>query len=135
MCSSDLGEAIYSANLGRVLLMQEELQGARDYLTNGLRITRELGDRGQIVFGLWSFSQLNAKDGNYELATRLLGASDALRDEIGSTLSSSALEEHAELCETLNKAMGQEAYEQAFNTGQKLNWDDAVALVLGDHHN
>lgn len=126
-----IGEAIYSANLGRVLLMQGELQGAKDYLTRGLHITRDLRDRGQIVFGLWSFSQLNAKDGNFGLATRLLGASDALRDEIGSTLSSSALEEHAELCEALSTALGQEAYDLAYYAGQQLNWDDAVSLVLG----
>lgn len=127
-----IGEAIYLANLGRVLLKQAELQKARDYLTQGLHITRELGDRGQIVFGLWSFAQLNAKEGNLEIAARLLGASDSLRDEIGNTLSSSALEEHAELSETLHNGLGEEAFTANYNKGNRMNWDQAVALVLGE---
>ncbi len=127
-----IGEAIYLANLGRVLLKQEELQKARDYLTQGLHITRELRDRGQIVFGLWSFAQLNAKEGNLEIAARLLGASDSLRDEIGNTLSSSALEEHAELSETLHNGLGEEAFTINYNIGNRMNWDQAVALVLGE---
>ena len=127
---SQIGEAVYLANLGRVQLRLGELMDAKDYLTQGLKITSQLRDRGQIVFGLWSFSQLNYEAESYERAALLLGASDSLRDEIGSTLSSSAIEEHNVLLQAVQTALGDEAFQAHYTRGRTLNWDDAVAYAL-----
>lgn len=127
---SQIGEAVYLANLGRVQLRLGELVDAKDYLTQGLQITRQLRDRGQMVFGLWSFSQLNYEAEQYDRAARLLGASDSLREEIGSTLSNSAIEEHNVLQQAVQVALGEEAFQSHYRYGRGMNWDNAVAYAL-----
>ncbi|MCX6382482.1 MAG: tetratricopeptide repeat protein [Armatimonadetes bacterium] len=127
---SQIGEAVYLANLGRVQLRVGELVDAKDYLTQGLQITRQLRDRGQMVFGLWSFSQLNYEAQNYERAARLLGASDSLRDEIGSTLSTSAIEEHRVLQQAVQAALGDAEYQAHYQSGRTMNWNNAVTFAL-----
>lgn len=127
---SQIGEAVYLANLGRVQLRVGELVDAKDYLTQGLQITRQLRDRGQMVFGLWSFSQLNYEAQNYERAARLLGASDSLRDEIGSTLSTSAIEEHRVLQQAVQTALGDAEYQAHYQSGRTMNWNNAVTFAL-----
>jgi predicted ATPase len=98
-------------------------------LAESLRIKRDLEMPGQIVENLSRFAETLAVAGRTETAAQLLGAAEALREEIGG--SHSWVEEGNEkTMAQLRTELDDASLAEALAQGRRLTVDDAVALAL-----
>src|SRR5262249_51008565 len=75
-------------NLGNVMRTLQEYPIAQTLYKESLAISRDLDDRWAIAYVLEDAGGMYGLSGRAELAFRLVGAADAIRDEIGSPRSS-----------------------------------------------
>jgi tetratricopeptide (TPR) repeat protein len=118
------------SSLTNLLVHLGKYKGVRDMLDESLRINQELGDRTAIAYCLEDFASLAAGTGRPEQALRLAGAAAALREDIGGPL---AAGEQAALDHTLEPArasLDEEARAAAWEIGQALSMEEAVAEAL-----
>ena len=63
-------------------------------------------------------------------AARLWGASQSLRESIGSPMAPLEKERHDGLLEQARRALGENAFAAAWNEGYALTWERAAAVAL-----
>jgi len=102
---------------------------ALSMLTEALRLKRELDMPSAIVESLCRFARLLAACGATEKAARLLGATQALRQDIGGF--SWVADENEVTLSELGTQLDEAALGEALEQGRKLTLDEAVALALG----
>jgi adenylate cyclase len=118
------------SSLANLLVHLGEFEGVREMLDESLHINQELGDRSAIAYCLEDYASLAAGTGHPERALRLAGAAAALRKDIGGPLPDG---EQAALDSTLEPArasLDEEARAAAWEGGQTLGVDEAVAEAL-----
>ena len=104
-----------------------------------LRVYREtiggwvhLGHKGAVANQLENIAYLDTERGRTELAVRLLGAADALREAADARMAFDEEPEYVASLERLRAAMMPAAFEHAWATGRALSQADAVALAAAD---
>jgi hypothetical protein len=75
-------------------------------------------------------AQLACAEGRHERAARLFGATQALWDAAGVSLSWATREELEKSVAPARAALGEEAFAAAWTVGQAMSLDDAVACAL-----
>jgi predicted ATPase/class 3 adenylate cyclase len=119
--------------LGVVALYQGRLQQARELLAESLRLWQEAGAMDLIVMcALDDHAAAIAADGQGERAARLLGAAQALQEQMGIR---AVFQEKSESPRNLAAAtaradLGEAAFAEAFARGRTLDSEEAVALAL-----
>ena len=73
-----------------------------------------------------------AVQGRPERAARLLGASAALREEIGAPLSPITQADHDHAVNASREALGEDAFAAAWAEGSAMTLEEAIADVVGD---
>jgi predicted ATPase/DNA-binding CsgD family transcriptional regulator len=113
---SDRGEHAAAQRLGRESLL----------------IARDLGDDRMVVWSIEGLAWSRAAEGRAEDAAALLGAAAAVRgDEPASVYA--ADRERTERCrDTARAALGEAAFERAFERGTSLDRNAAIALAAGE---
>jgi non-specific serine/threonine protein kinase len=114
--------ASYARDEGRV-------QDAISMLKESLRILRDLGDRGGIAESLSRFAEAVAVAGQPETAAWLVSSAEALREEVGGGVPWLA-EANDETLTTIRAQLDEAAFAEAWEQGQKLTVDEAVAFAL-----
>ena len=111
--------------LGSVALHAQRTADAERHLRQSIELARTVGDLGILA---WALELLGANRAatDPELASRLLGAAEALRESLGSDLEGIELALHERALETLTP-VDIAAYWAA---GRELAPDDAAALAL-----
>jgi predicted ATPase len=119
------GAARSLAALGSVALHEQRTADAERHLRQSIELARTVGDLGILA---WALELLGANRAatDPEMATRLLGAAEALRESLGSDLEGIELALHERALETLTP-VDIAAYWAA---GRELAPDDAAALAL-----
>ncbi len=119
------GAARSLAALGSVALHEQRTADAERHLRQSIELARTVGDLGILA---WALELLGANRAatDPEIATRLLGAAEALRESLGSDLEGIELALHERALETLTP-VDIAAYWAA---GRELAPDDAAALAL-----
>ena len=102
---------------------------ALSMLERGYRIHRELGDRLAMMVDLCRFAHALASAGRARTATRVLSASDALREEIGANVRWVA-ELNDDTLIAIRAHLDEAAFNEAWEQGRKLTIHEAVALAL-----
>jgi non-specific serine/threonine protein kinase len=122
--------ALALANLGLVAYEQGdyELALARD--KESLAMRRTLGAKRGIVYSLEGLAMVYRCLGRLELAARLWGAAHALREAIGAPTPLNELARYKRETDVLLTQLGEETYQRAYNDGQTMPSEQAVAEAL-----
>ena len=131
MLGDRFGTAITLCNLGDCVQQRGDIPGAWERYRESLVITDELGERHLASRVLDRIANLLATAGLTRPAAHLLGAAAAQRRETGDTLFPSEEESVAETMATTRSALSEEAFQAAWDVGESLSFDQAVAEALG----
>ena len=91
---------------------------------------RRLGEVAEVAMGLRRFAWALAVAGRGDAAARLLSRAEALREEIGASVESWAMEMDERTLATIRADLDEEMFSQAWEQGRALAIDEAVALTL-----
>jgi predicted ATPase/class 3 adenylate cyclase len=102
-------------------------------LQESVLLGRKLGvPRSLALRSLSGFAALRCAQGDAEAAVRLLGASDALREEMGSPGGPVSRELGRRVLEAAQPELKEERIATVFAEGQSLTLDEALAYALGE---
>jgi predicted ATPase/DNA-binding CsgD family transcriptional regulator len=118
-----------AVGLGRIALDTGELQLARAHWHEGFSLAQEVGDKWAIAHCLDGFAGLATLEHQPELAARLFGAADGLRDHIGAGLPPAFQAWRERELPIARSALGDRAFDTAFAEGRRLTLDRALALL------
>ena len=110
-------------------LPEGRVADALGMLAEALEINRELARRGALAEGLTRFAHALASAARPEPAAALLGAAEALREEIGGG-SAWAAQQNLETRRALLSALDRAALDSTVARGRMLTLDEAVDLAL-----
>jgi tetratricopeptide (TPR) repeat protein len=117
-------------NLGRVSMLQGRHGAAAKRFEEALEAARELGYREMIAYCLKGIGEVLAARGEAESATRLLGASDRLFNELGAHVEATEQATYEHTVEQLKDMLGDDAYGTAHAEGQALRHEQSLDLAL-----
>jgi tetratricopeptide (TPR) repeat protein len=120
--------------LGMTELRLGSLEQGAMLLEEGARIMRELGDRLGATYLALALGKLSALRGNHVRAARLWGAAEALREQIGMSLSKFdlAASGYERDLEGVRSALEEATFEAAWAEGRTMSFEQAVGYVLGE---
>ena len=107
-------------------------QEALSMLKEVYRIDRDVGEVSEMADDLCRIGEALAAEGRAGTAARLLSSSEALRREIGAGVPSYITETNAKTLTTIRAQLDEAAFAEAWEQGQELTPDEAVALALDD---
>jgi predicted ATPase len=113
-------------------LHEGRIQDALSMLKEVYRIDRDVGEVREIADDLCKFAEVLAAEGRAVTAARLLSRGEALREEIGASVPSYTSEMNARTLTTIRTQLDEAALAEAWQQGQTLTLDEAVALALGE---
>jgi predicted ATPase len=116
--------ASYAAEDGRV-------EDALALSAETLRLYLELGDRNGVAQQLCRCAGALATAGRAETATQLLACSEALHEDLGTTMLPHLIVENEKTLAKIRAALDDAALAEARDQGRKLSADEAVAIALG----
>jgi predicted ATPase len=120
--------------LGMIEVNRGNLDRGAALLEEGLQITRELGDRLGVTYFAWAFGKLSALQGRPDRAARLWGTAEALREQMGMSLSKFDLaasgyeQDLAAVRSTLDEA----AFDTAWAEGRAMSFEQTVEYALSE---
>lgn len=94
---------------------------------------RELGHRAAVAHELECVAYILAKNAEPQRAATILGAADHLRKQIESTATALERVEYEKELSALRAKMAMADFEGAWEEGQRLSMDDAIALAIREH--
>jgi predicted ATPase/DNA-binding CsgD family transcriptional regulator len=124
-------EAMQYVNLGVLAHYQDQYQLAAEQMRRGLVIFRELGTGYGLAMALAALAGPIAKLGDYEKAARLLGAADAEMESLGANQQPVDQIEIERFLIYVRQALGEEAFQEAWQAGHELSIDEALNYALG----
>jgi DNA-binding CsgD family transcriptional regulator len=118
--------------LAFLALDQGDQAQAIQLFTATLHLCRELHDLRFIALCFEGFGRVAAGQNQSECAARLFGAARALREKIGMPIVEAFLARQLDRdLTTARAALSERAFSDAWDAGQRMSLDDAVALALG----
>jgi tetratricopeptide (TPR) repeat protein len=122
--------ALVLMGLGHATLHLSDLSSARASFDEGLTIWRELGNRTGIIQCVAAFAALAAMERQPRRAAQLFGAASALFKSIGFPLEGTTRIEFERNVAVARTQLGDAQWTVAWNDGQALPLDQAIALAL-----
>jgi ATP/maltotriose-dependent transcriptional regulator MalT len=129
----DLGSSIRVAlvhlHLGEIARGQGDLPRAADHYRQNLAIRRELGEGHRSAISLMELVIVAQACGQAELAARLLGAAEALRDWRTIPLRADEIAEYETAIAGARDTLGEERFATARAAGAALSLDEVIAAA------
>ncbi len=122
--------ATYSNNLGLVARHEGDYEGARALYGESLTLFLELQDRRGVAYVLEMLAALVAVEDQPARSVRLSGAAQAMRDAVGSALPAVDRQERDHRLDALRAALGNAAYEAAWEEGTAMALEQAFDYAL-----
>ncbi|HSJ21395.1 MAG TPA: LuxR C-terminal-related transcriptional regulator [Nocardioidaceae bacterium] len=104
---------------------------ARTHARDALRLKEPFGDRMGMAMSVEVVAWAESQTGHSAEAARLLGAVQVALDSIGASLFGHLHDDHDRCLARTREALGDAAFERAFEEGSTMRFDDAVALAVG----
>jgi non-specific serine/threonine protein kinase len=127
---TDLGDKLLLIHclglLGHIARAEEDYGQARMFYEQSLAVRRELGYRFEIAQSLEDFACLAVRQGEFYRATRLLGAAEALCEQIRMVAPVGIAEEYHHTVAAARSAAGDEA----FAAGRTFHMERAIEYAL-----
>lgn len=117
-------------NLGRVALLEDRVTDGATLLHESLELAVELGYRELIAYGLAGLADVAALGTDPERAARLIGAADALFEELGVALSADDAESYERTVERVRAQLSPETFDECRQEGSMLDAERAAELAL-----
>jgi predicted ATPase/DNA-binding SARP family transcriptional activator/DNA-binding CsgD family transcriptional regulator len=121
-------------SLGMVTLACRYVDEAAAYFEEGLAMERDVGYKTVVFFYLMGISAVAAHRGQARRAAKLYGAAEKLRESEGISLNAFASidYDYEGYVASVRDALGDRAFEEAWNEGRALSLSAAVEYALGD---
>jgi predicted ATPase len=119
--------------IGVALCRQGHPDRAEAWIVKGLSIHKKIGNKRGIVQGLLAWTELQLAIGDTAAAAFFLGASDALRKQIGSPVPPGDEPIVRRLTESARRSLGHAGYEREHIRGLLIGWKGAVEAVQDSH--
>ena len=117
-------------NQGYAALRSGAVGNAEEWLTEGLRIARQIDDRVAQCYLVGALGCCAAVNRESQRAAELLGAMEHLRVDIGARVHPSMAPALTDATRSATAALGAQRFGSAHATGRQLNRDAAVRLAL-----
>jgi len=102
-------------------------------LTESLTTTVAQGNQGNVIDGIESLARLAAVTDQADLATRLFGAGDAMREDLGFRRSPTDVAYIEPIMSTLRETLGADGFAAEWTQGRALSPGEAIAEALALH--
>jgi predicted ATPase len=122
--------ALLSLNLADSLMYVGRTEEAAEVARDGLSLARGTHSHIALMHGVEVVAAFAERRGDAEAATRLLGAADGIRMELGDVEQRSEAEERRRLEAMLRDALGAAGYVQVLEEGRRMSLDEAVEYAL-----
>ena len=129
----NVGNALVNtlARLGSIECAFGDADRAAEFFGESLGLMwRLVGRAYETVACMEGLARVSVMRGDPVKAARLLGASAALRDEVGTPLSPIIQADHDHTTNAARKALGVEAFEAAWAVGHAMPFEEAIAYAL-----
>ena len=133
------GVAVSLGNYAWFALNQNDLGKAGELLLESLAIRHEIGDLGGMAWCLEKLAKTYIMNGRkqsqkqsiayFRAATRLLGAAQALRTPVGSTIDQVDQPGYQRDLESLRKALGEEPFAKVWREGEGMPLEEVIDLA------
>jgi anti-anti-sigma factor len=125
-------------NLAAAEYGEGDYEGACVHFTEGLTMARDsgdsiLGDKIAISYSLDGLAALAARRGETELAAKLAGATERLRESINYNVEPAERRFRDAYLSSLRAALSEDDFTRAYGQGRTLSVDEGVTLALGEH--
>jgi hypothetical protein len=128
--SAKKGIAHLLSHLADIALRQGRLDAARDLLVESLILVQRLGDQWLALRLLGHVAKLSVSKGKPQVATRLLGAECALREQANMPAPPTAEREARQSRAEARALLGEDAFLRSWEEGRALEFEQALALAL-----
>jgi predicted ATPase/DNA-binding SARP family transcriptional activator/uncharacterized protein HemY len=115
--------------LGNVMHPQGEHATARALVEEGLNLFKELEDKKGVAESLNGLADVLLAQGRARTAVQIWAAVRTLRESIGAPLSPYSRKRHERQVAEVRRAMGETDFLAAWEEGQTIPWEQAVAQV------
>jgi hypothetical protein len=117
--------------LGDVFLTRGDSTRAGVLYREGLTLAARIGQNQAVADGLRRLAGLAGAAGQGTRAARLFGAADMLRTVMGTPIPPAEREGYDRDVDAARAALGEEAFAAAWEAGQALSPEEAIAEALG----
>ena len=121
--------AISMIHLGRILWERGEYLRAGDAFVEGSALSVRTGDQGAAAEGVEGVAGVTGALGQSELAARLWGAAEALRDQISLPIPDPDLPGHNRMIDVARAKAKSSLFDDAWAQGRRLSLDEALAIA------
>jgi predicted ATPase/class 3 adenylate cyclase len=121
---------VVTANLGRVLRAERDLDGARSLFETALRMSRRNGDSAGMAHSCLGLALLAGDLGDWDRSGALHGAAQALLDRTGVAWDEDDARDRRDSLDQARACLGDEQLERAYAQGMTLSLDKALDLAL-----
>jgi predicted ATPase len=122
----ELGIAMSMSNMAEYKIHHGEMDEAKDLLGRAFPLYRGLRMRDSTAFALETVAKIAGSESKYEIAARLLGAAEKLRETVGVPIWGSARARHEAAVARLKDQMGDESFSAGWAEGRSMSFDDAI---------
>src|SRR5438477_1145660 len=119
-------------NAGGAALITGDLEEAKSFYTEALRIARRIDDRVAEYALLDGLGCVAAGSGQARLAAQLIGAAETIRTQAGASLIPILAPLIAQAEASAVAALGQSKFDAEVDAGKRLGRDEAIRLALGE---
>jgi predicted ATPase/DNA-binding SARP family transcriptional activator len=117
-------------NLGTVAVQEGRYSEGAALLHESLETSRDIAYREQAAMTLFRLAELAALQDDGERAARLLGAADAVFEELGVPLYGDARDIYKRTVDDLRSNLGEDSFEKKRSEGRALGLERAIELAL-----
>jgi DNA-binding CsgD family transcriptional regulator len=118
--------------LATIALVRGDAKAAMEFAQEGLGLTRETGERGQVPPRLEILAASVGASGDATRAAQLFGAAASLREIVGLPLPAMAPPDYEQRVAAVRSALGDLAFDAAWATGRALKLDDVLAESIAE---
>jgi predicted ATPase/class 3 adenylate cyclase len=122
--------AIVLGSLGWIALRGQDYGEMRSLLGESLEVRMETGDRGGIAWCLEKLGEANYEQSHFQQSAMIFGAASALRASVGSSIDATDRPDYERTIRGLQTAIGDQAFQVAWEAGVALTLEQAVDLAL-----
>jgi tetratricopeptide (TPR) repeat protein len=120
-------------NLGWVLRLEGDPDGARSMFEAGLRISRRSGNWSGLAYACSGLACLAVNLGDWHRAAVLHGAAQALLDRTGEGWEQSETHRRQDSLDQVRAHLGQEQFDRVYANGTTLSLEQALDTALAEH--
>ncbi|PWB77273.1 MAG: hypothetical protein C3F07_02400 [Anaerolineales bacterium] len=115
-----------------IVNLAEHKSEAREHILGSLRLRNESGEQLQQASSLIGMAGLVLHEGNLHFAAQLLGAVESALKYLNAAIEAEVKFFHAQTLAKVKEALGEDAFQSAWEEGSQWSLEEAVKKVLGE---